>query len=327
MTESVEVVPSRYFGFHYRALRILGIGRFHHPDENNFNNYPTFFYAVYGLLCTTVNIVGYTMSETFFAIKVWQDKREASVQFLAFTMVGVHIFATIKILIIIKNNKTIQRIVRVLEVDSKRYYGNPQVLQRSMFLTKVVTGFFFIMGEVTITCMAIYSIIADFDWKSKFGTTNSTIEMPRDIPFTAYVPWDTSQDLLWSAGFVYSVFGMYWMGSTLIICDTMIASIMAHISGQFIMVQNLVENIGDGAIEILLHRLEKGKREKLRIDVQKRNTQLELARNMEDELIRKNNDFAYKKSRLMLFFTEDDFNSAMKHCLKEAIEYHEMIVG
>ncbi|XP_077286984.1 odorant receptor 67c-like [Arctopsyche grandis] len=326
MADMEERVPARYFGFHYKALRILGIGRFHHPDENNFNNYPTFFYAMYGLICTSINIIGYTTSETFFAIKVWQDKRESSLQFLACTMVGVHIFATIKILIIIKNNKTIQKIVHVLEIDSKRYNGDPHILQRSNFRTKVVTGFFFIVGEITMTCMAIYSIIADFDRKKKVRASNFTAEIPRDIPFTAYVPWDTSEDLLWAAGFIYSVFGMYWMGSTLIICDTMIASIMTHISGQFTMVQKVMENIGDKAIDILYQKLDNVKKGKLRFDIRRCDDQIE-PNDVEHELSWKNDDFTYKKARLMLYFTEEDFNLAMIYCLKEAIEYHQMIVG
>lgn len=307
-----EEKPSKYFGFHYRALRILGIGMFHHPDENNFNNYPTLLYGLYGFLCTTINIIGYTTSETLFAVKVWQDKRESSLVFLAFTMVGVHIFATIKILILIKNNKRIQKIIRVLEIDSKRFNGDAQILKRSLFLTKVVTGCFFIMGELTITCMSFYSIIVDVDRKLKLKEANYTIEIPRDTPFTAYVPWDTSEDLLYAAGFIYCVFGMYWMGSTLIICDTMIASMMAHISGQFRMVQKVVENIGDDAIDILVHRLDKSH---------------VLKSMMRDDESEWKNSLSYKKSKIMLFYSEDDFNNAMVYCLKRAIEYHQMILG
>lgn len=309
---SKEKIPSKYFGFHYRALRILGIGMFHHPEENNFNNYPSVFYGLYSFLCITINIIGYTTSETLFAVKVWQDKREPSLVFLAFTMVGVHIFATIKILILIKNNKRIQKIIRVLETDSKRFDGDPDILKRSVFLTKVVTGCFFIMGEVTITCMSFYSIIVDFDRKHKLKEANYSIEIPRDTPFTAYVPWDTNEDLFYAAGFVYCVFGMYWMGSTLIICDTMIASMMAHISGQFRMIQKVVENIGEDAIDLLIQRLNKSH---------------VLKKILPNEKSDWNNSLSYRKNKLMLYFTEDDFNVAMAQCLKRAIEYHQMIIG
>lgn len=314
-----------YFGIHYKMLAFLGIGKFHYAEENNFNNYPP-AYFIYAFLCTTVNIIGYTISETVNAYKEWGGERDRTVQFFALTMVGVHGFATIKTLILIKNNRIIQKIVRVLEIDSKKYQMDEEILKESMNFTKLVTYGFLIMGTVTISCMSMYSLIEDISRKQQLKMSNYTISIRRETPFTAYVPWSTEDDLPYLAGFLYSVIGMHWMGTTLMVCDTMVASIMAHISGQFKMVQKVMSETGTKALTILEAKLNLQVLktiDKKMMFVRKANKKVSF-KNF--EMWSENEDFTLRKQRLMHYFNEEDYNLAMIHCLKEAIQYHQMII-
>lgn len=315
-----------YFGIHYKMLSLLGIGKFHYAEENNFNNYPL-AYSVYAFLCTCINIIGYTISETVNAYKEWGGERDRTVQFFALTMVGVHGFATIKTLILIKNNKIIQKIVRVLEIDSKKYQMDEEILRESMNFTKLVTYGFLGIGTLTISCMSIYSMIEDITRYQQLEMSNYTISIRRDTPFTAYVPWSIEDDLPYLAGFLYSVLGMYWMGTTLMVCDTMVASIMAHISGQFKMVQKVMSETGTKALSILETKLD----QQVQNTIDKKITFVRNEKNKTPfsnfEILSDNDDFALRKQYLMSYFSEEDYNLAMIHCLKEAIQYHQMIIG
>lgn len=318
---------ARYFEIHYKLLCFLGIVKFHHSDDDSLNNYPG-IYAIYSFACIAINFVGFTISETIFAYTEWGGHRDIAVQFFAVTMVGIDVIQVIKTLIFMKNNKKIRKIIKVLEIDSKKFKTDEKILKSSISFTKFLTYGFLIVGLLTIVCMSAYHLIEDISRKDKIRLSNYTLQIPRVTPFTVYVPWRTERDLPYFAGYIYCCLGIFWLGTALMVGDTMIASLMAHISGQFQMVQIVVAESGTKALDILEQRLAKRnlKATHSKLNSGRQPNKLDIQFEDTDVSTTENDEFELRKQRLMCYFTEEDFTLTMLDCLKEAIQYHQLII-
>lgn len=281
----------RYFSFHYKAMKFMGFGKFHDPIENNFDIFPNKAYLVLSIVCQSIIII-YCSFEATLVYKRWNNNFNHNEQFFGIVTLGAHIFGLMKLFTIIKNNKIIQKIVRILEVDCREFYVDTDIENRAMSITKGATGFFLVSGEVTMGFMCVYTFIINTTKSNKSNT------------FPAYPLWNADENIPEVINFLVNSVSIIWIGTNQMLCDSLIVSIMVHISAKFKMVQHTVENVGANAVNILKSRLK----------------ETYVAISLDEE------DIPTQKQLLMTYFSQDDFNKAMILSLKQAIKYHQIVI-
>ncbi|XP_045534907.1 odorant receptor Or1 [Papilio machaon] len=249
MSNSSDVSrPKRYFGFHYILLRFLGLGWWHHPDENNTRNFPGlyFYYALLTELVWVVIFVGLESIDPFIGHKDL-DRFMFSLSFVV-----THDLTLIKLYIFFFKNRDLQDIVRTLEIDLQDYYQNNGLIRRTIKVTKILTGSFLFFGWLTIGNTTVYGIVRDIKWKTEILQLNeSTSKPPRTLPQPIYIPWNYENERPYIVTYLFETIGLLWTGHIVMTIDTFIGSVILHMSCQFTILQEAFLTAYDRAIESL----------------------------------------------------------------------------
>nr|QPX50376.1 odorant receptor [Mythimna separata] len=222
--------PRHYFGFHYRILRFLGLGWWHHPEEGKTSNFPG-WYLYYSILTQVVWVAGFVGLET---IDPFVGEKEMDRFMFSLSFVITHNLTLIKLYIFFFKNVEIQEIVRILEIELYDYYQNTPKNRKTVKISKIITGAFIFFGWLTIGNGNVYGTIQDIKWKSLVATLNDTSLRPvRTLPQPIYIPWDYQKDASYIPTFVLETVGLLWTGHIVMTIDTFIASVILHMGSQF----------------------------------------------------------------------------------------------
>ncbi|CAG4992563.1 unnamed protein product [Parnassius apollo] len=236
MTNAMNMLsrPRRYFALHYRLLRFLGLGWWHHPDEADTRNFRGwyFYYAVITELVWVAGFVGLESIDPFIG------EKELDRFMFSLSFVITHDLTLIKLYIFFFKNREIQDIVRTLEIDLQEYYQNNEKNRRTIKITKILTASFLFFGWMTIANTNVYGIIQDIRWKNEVSLLNdSTTKPPRSLPQPIYIPWSYQTDKSYIFTFLLETVGLLWTGHIVMTIDTFIGSIILHMSSQFAILQ------------------------------------------------------------------------------------------
>ncbi|CAH2071415.1 unnamed protein product, partial [Iphiclides podalirius] len=147
MSNTMEVSrPRRYFALHYILLRFLGLGWWHHPDENDTRNFRG-WYLYYSIATELLWVVGFVGLET---IDPFIGEKDLDRFMFSLAFVITHDLTVIKLGIFFLKNREIQDIVRTLELDLKAYYQNDTLIRRTIKITRIMTAAFVFFGWITI---------------------------------------------------------------------------------------------------------------------------------------------------------------------------------
>lgn len=239
-TQTVADRPTRYFAFHFRMLRFLGLGWWHHPDENNFNNFPT-WYIPYSIITQVVWVVGFVGLET---IDPFIGNKEMERFMFSLSFVITHDLTCIKLYLFFFKNRELQEVVRMLEINLYEYYQNNLKNRSIVRSTRIMTSSFLFFGWATIANSNINGAIQDFRWKAAVAKLNATEDRPeRQLAQPIYIPWAYQEDRSYISTFILEAAGLLWTGHIVMIIDTLIASIIMHMSGQFEILQEAFSSV------------------------------------------------------------------------------------
>nr|QPX50378.1 odorant receptor [Grapholitha molesta] len=241
--------PRRYFGIHYRLLRFLGLGWWHHPDEGDTRNFPG-WYLYYSILTQIVWVAGFVGLET---IDPFVGEKDMDRFMFSLSFVITHDLTCIKLYLFFFKNQAIQEIVRTIEIDVYDYYQNIDKNRRTIRITRIMTASFVFFGWITIGNTDVYGTIMDYRWKREVALLNDTAEKPmRTLPQPIYIPWKYQSDESYIATFVLETVGLLWTGHIVMTIDTFIGSVILHMSSQFAILQEAFMTAYDRALSQLI---------------------------------------------------------------------------
>ncbi|XP_050664588.1 uncharacterized protein LOC126965190 [Leptidea sinapis] len=138
--------PRRHFAVHYLLFRFLGLGWWHHPDEEDLRNFFG-FYLYYAIITQVVWVIGFVGLES---LDPFIGEKDMDRFMFSLAFVVTHDLTLIKIFIFFFSNRKIQEIVRILDVDIHRFYQNNEMNDRTVRVTRILTGTFLVFGWLTI---------------------------------------------------------------------------------------------------------------------------------------------------------------------------------
>ncbi|XP_047984251.1 uncharacterized protein LOC125224822 isoform X1 [Leguminivora glycinivorella] len=302
--------PKRYFGVHYRLLRFLGLGWWHHPDENNFSNFPS-GYLYYSILTQVVWVAGFVGLET---IDPFVGEKDIDRFMFSLSFVITHDLTCIKLYLFFFKNRAIQEIVRTIEIDVYDYYQNVQKNRRTIRITRIMTASFVFFGWITIGNTNVYGTIMDLRWKREVALLNDTaVKPPRTLPQPIYIPWTYQSDESYIATFVLETVGLLWTGHIVMTIDTFIGSLILHMSSQFSILQEAFMTAYDRALSQLI-------------------SDMPLDINMQGELLNENIDFPKDRLdeievKVKTFYTDTQIESAIEKSVNSCLRQHQLLIS
>lgn len=298
--------PTRYFSLHFRMLRFLGLGWWHQPDENNYANFPT-WYIPYSLITQLVWVVGFVGLET---IDPFIGQKEMERFMFSLSFVITHDLTLIKLYIFFFKNRELQEVVRTIEIDLYEFYQNNKKNRATMRTTKIMTSAFLFFGWATIANSNINGAIQDFRWKSLVMNWNSNDTKPaRALAQPIFIPWGYQEERPYIATFVLEAAGLLWTGHIVMIIDTLIGSIILHMSGQFEILQEAISTVYDRTMSQLRGRITNNIRhENTLLDSNQQN-----AMNEDEAIVREQ-------------FTEIEIAKALDNNLRECIRQQQLLI-
>ncbi|XP_063360747.1 odorant receptor 94a-like [Cydia amplana] len=294
--------PRRYFGVHYRLLRFLGLGWWHHPDEGDFRNFPS-WYLYYSILTQVVWVAGFVGLET---IDPFIGEKDIDRFMFSLSFVITHDLTCIKLYLFFFKNRAIQEIVRTIEIDVYDYYQNVDKNRRTIRITKIMTASFVFFGWITIGNTNVYGTIMDLRWKREVALLNYTaIKPPRTLPQPIYIPWTYQSDESYIATFVLETVGLLWTGHIVMTIDTFIGSLILHMSSQFSILQEAFMTAYDRALSQLISDMP--------LDIDENND----IKDRLDEI----------EAKVKSFYTDIQIESAIEKSVKSCLRQHQLLIS
>lgn len=237
MTDIIIERPKRYFALHFLLLRFLGLGWWHHPDENDTRNFPS-WYLYYAIVTQLVWVAGFVGLET---IDPFVGEKDLDRFMFSLSFVITHDLTLIKLYLFYFRNKDIQEIVRILEIDLYHFYQNNNKNQATIRTSRIFTGAFLFFGWMTIGNSNVYGIVQDTHWKSIVTNLNDTTAKPlRALPQPIYIPWPYQKEAAYIPTFALETIGLLWTGHIVMTIDTFIGSVILHMSTQFAILREAI---------------------------------------------------------------------------------------
>ncbi|KAG6444235.1 odorant receptor Or1 [Manduca sexta] len=298
--------PTRYFAVHYLLLRVLGLGWWHHPDEDNKSNFPG-WYLYYSIVTQMVWVVGFVGLET---IDPFVGEKDLDRFMFSLSFVITHDLTLIKLCIFYFRNAELQDIVHTLEIDLYQYYQNDNKNRKTIKLSRIFTGAFLFFGWMTIGNANVYGIIQDLRWKSIIKNLNDTAIKPvRTMPQPIFIPWPHQSDKSYIPTFALETVGLLWTGHIVMTIDTFIASVILHMSSQFAILREALVTAYD-------------------------RTMAQLATNDSDGNLSINADTNYEEidteaneKIVKRFYTGPEIEKALENSLLNCLRQHQMLIG
>nr|WCC57341.1 odorant receptor 6 [Papilio dardanus] len=300
--------PKRYFALHYVLLRLLGLGWWHHPDENDTRNFPGlyFHYALSTEVVWVVIFVGLESIDPFIGHKDL-DRFMFSLSFVV-----THDLTLIKLYIFFFKNKELQDIVRTLEIDLQDYYQNNGQIRRTIKVTKILTASFLFFGWLTIGNTTVYGIVQDIKWKRDILQLNeSTSKLPRTLPQPIYIPWGYENEGPYILTYVFETIGLLWTGHIVMTIDTFIGSVILHMSCQFIILQEAFLTAYDRAIASLYQGIQIN----------------ENSLSNSSEHINPSNETDIKENSINKYRSDEEIEEALLTVLKSCFKQHQLLIS
>lgn len=252
--------PRRYFAFHYRMLRFLGLGWWHDPDEGSTTNFPA-FYLPYSIITQFLWVVCFVGLET---IDPFIGDKEGERFMFSLSFVITHDLTLVKLYLFYFRNRELQSIVQTLEIEMYDYYQNDDKNRKTVRTTRILTGAFMFFGWATIANSNINGAIQDFRWKAVIRQLGENMTRPeRSLAQPIYIPWNYQDEKAYIATFVLEAVGLLWTGHIVMIIDTFIGGIIVHMSSQFIILQEAIATFYDRAILELRNGIRENNEENL----------------------------------------------------------------
>ncbi|CAG4915445.1 unnamed protein product [Colias eurytheme] len=299
--------PRRYFAVHYLLLRFLGLGWWHHPDEEDTRNFPG-IYLYYSILTELVWVAGFVGLET---IDPFVGDKDLDRFMFSLSFVITHNLTLIKLYIFFFKNKEIQEIVHTLEIGMKQFYQNNERNKRTVKITRLLTGAFLFFGWITIGNSNVYGIIQDVRWKREVLNYNNSMQKPpRTLPQPIYIPWGYQSNQSYVSTFILETVGLLWTGHIVMTIDTFIGSVILHMSNQFVILQEAITTVYDRTVRKVTERIQSHHNEDISLLLMSHET------DMEDLLatIRSN-------GRL------EDFEIALEHAVIKCFRQHQSLIA
>lgn len=308
--EAVNTRPRRYFAVHFRLLRFLGLGWWHHPDEDKTENFPG-WYLYYSIATQLVWVAGFVGLET---IDPFVGEKEMDRFMFSLSFVITHNLTLIKLYLFFFRNNEIQEIVRILEIDLYQYYQNDAKNRRTVKISKTFTGAFLFFGWLTIGNSNLYGAIQDFHWKALVRNLNETSERPvRSLPQPIWIPWNYQQDKSFIPTFILETIGLLWTGHIVMTIDTFIGSVIFHMSSQFAILSEAIAT----AFDRTMKQLYKGVNVENQSAISNNNVE-NLSLMDEDE----NTEIIVRA-----FCTDKQIESALQTTLLNCFRQHQLLIG
>ncbi|XP_063532792.1 uncharacterized protein LOC134743329 [Cydia strobilella] len=302
--------PRRYFSLHYRLLRFLGLGWWHHPDEGDVRNFPS-CYLYYSILTQVVWVAGFVGLET---IDPFVGKKDIDRFMFSLSFVITHDLTCIKLYLFFFKNRAIQEIVRTIEIDVYDYYQNVDKNRRTIRITRIMTASFLFFGWITIGNTNVYGTIMDLRWKKEVALFNDTaVKPPRTLPQPIYIPWTYQSDESYIATFVLETVGLLWTGHIVMTIDTFIGSLILHMSSQFLILQEAFMTAYDRALSQLISDMP------LDIDTQDKsiNENIDILKHRLDGI----------EAKVKSFYTDIQIESAIEQSVKSCLRQHQLLIS
>lgn len=309
MPDTIRSRPTRYFSFHYVLLRCAGLGWWHHPDENDTNNFPG-WYLYYSIATQVIWVAGFVGLET---IDPFVGEKELDSFMFSLSFVITHNLTIIKLYLFFFRNKEIQDIVRTIEIDLHEYYQNEDTNRKTIKICKTFTFAFIFFGWLTIGNSNTYGAIQDIHWKALVKRSNDSTQIPpRSLAQPIYIPWDYQKDQSYIPTFILELVGLLWTGHIVMGIDTFIGSVILHMSSQFTILKEAIETAYDRTMIKLREGTVYDADENLPSD----GTDISLMNSEE------NNERIVRA-----FYTEKQIESALQTTLVNCIRQHQVLVG
>lgn len=303
----------KYFPFHYKLFTIFGLGQFHNPVEENFSIFSNPLYIMYSLC----QHVFWTL---LFPIALWLEvprllgSLDRLMLNLTFSITFTLMF--IKLSIVLAQNKNIQKLIYTIEVELVTFTQSNMILNNTVKISKCMTYAVLIFANTTVIGLVIGGIFQAF-WYPE----NADAE-PKDriLPMPVYLPYEVSSNFLYTITFIYQILGIVWCGNLVVLINTFMNAIMAHIAGRFANLRHVLENIK-------LICLSKVSSENLRESIAK-DTIMDSELNI-DELKFHENLIKYEKMEIGIIkkYGQEAFDAYLCKCLKECIVHHRSIIS
>lgn len=234
--------PMRFFAIHFYLLRFLGLGWWHHPDENDSRNFPG-WYLYYAVVIQLVWVAGFVGLES---IDPFIGEKDLDRFMFSLSFVITHDLTLIKLYIFLFKNNDIQDVVHTLNIKLQGFYQNSDKNGRTIRITKILTASFVFFGWITIGNTNVYGIIQDLRWKAEVATLNESMAKPsRTLPQPIFIPWKYESDESYISTFLLETIGLLWTGHIVMTIDTFIGSVILHMSSQFTILQEALTTAYD----------------------------------------------------------------------------------
>nr|AST36274.1 putative odorant receptor OR47 [Hedya nubiferana] len=305
--------PRRYFSVHYRLLRFLGLGWWHHPDEDDFRNFPG-WYLYYSILTQVVWVAGFVGLET---IDPFIGEKDIDRFMFSLSFVITHDLTCIKLYLFFFKNRAIQEIVRTLEIEVYDYYQNIDKNRATIRITRIMTASFVFFGWITIGNTNVYGTIQDSRWKKEVALLNETAVKPlRTLPQPIYIPWQYQSDESYISTFVLETVGLLWTGHIVMTIDTFIGSVILHMSSQFAILQEAFITVYGRALSQLVSDMP------LDIDmhdnlIMPTNDQTDILKNPLDKV----------EVKVKSFYTDKQIESAIEKSVLNCLRQHQLLIS
>ncbi|KAI5644390.1 7tm odorant receptor domain-containing protein [Phthorimaea operculella] len=288
---------------HYTVLRFLGLGWWHHPEEEDNRNFPG-LYLYYTIVTELVWVVGFVGLET---IDPFIGEKEMDRFMFSLSFVITHDLTVIKLYLFLFKNVELQDIVHTLEIKLQDFYQNYDKTRATIRTTRILTGSFIFFGWVTIGNANIYGAIQDLKWRVEVSQLNDTVPIPdRTLPQPIYIPWNYQKDISYIPTFILETVGLLWTGHIVMIIDTMVGTIILHMSSQFAIFQEALLSVYDRTVM----QLYEGIREVNEKELEVKEDKLDLY------------EAVVKES-----YSKEEFEMALEKSLKKCFRHHQLLIG
>lgn len=309
-----EVVkrPTRYFAIHFYLLRFLGLGWWHHPDEDDENNFPG-LYIYYTIITEIIWVAGFVGLES---IDPFIGEKDIDRFMFSLSFVITHDLTIIKLYIFLFKNRAIQDIVRTLEIDIYKFYQNNSRNRATIRITKIMTGSFVFFGWITIGNTNVYGTIQDIRWKAEVAQLNDTsLRPPRTLPQPIYIPWKYQTDASYISTFVLETVGLLWTGHIVMTIDTFIGSVILHMSSQFVILQEAFITSYDRALSQLVTNMPSSN-----------NIADNVSMPIEEDDDDSKDSLDKIEAKVKSFYTADQIEYAVEKTVRECILQHQALI-
>nr|ARO70222.1 Odorant Receptor 10 [Dendrolimus punctatus] len=306
MEDTAVERPKRYFALHFLLLRFLGLGWWHHPDEDDTRNFPS-WYLYYAIVTQVVWVAGFVGLET---IDPFVGEKDLERFMFSLSFVITHDLTLIKLYIFYFRNVDIQEIVRILEIDLYKFYQNNAKNRATIRTSRIFTGAFLFFGWMTIGNSNIYGIVQDVRWKSLVKNLNDTTMRPvRALPQPIYIPWPYQKETVYIPTFALETIGLLWTGHIVMTIDTFIGSVILHMSAQFAILREALLTAYDRTMVSLREGIVQRVTEEISI------SSANFAKEDETDGI------------VRLFYDEEDIEKALKITLISCFRQHQVLIN